>query len=290
MLHKQTNETLDINFILLYTYYGVTNIQRGGLMSKAPAVDYALEVIELFANKNYEIGISDISNVLNINKNAVSRVLEALLEKNWIYMSDVAQKKYKLTLRPFSLISESVNKNNVLKIAQPYLKQLNKELGDSVYFGVKNNKNVLYLLHYDSTKEVRINGRVGGEYPLNCSAPGKVLLSYSTEEEIKEYFNMPIDKRTENTILDFDNFLLQADRIKKIGYSVDNEEFAKGIICVAVPIFDCGKNVVASIGVSTLTIYDDVESLINNKLPLLNNVANKISLCMGYNENNCTDK
>ena len=50
-------------------------------MSKAPAVDYALQIIELFTRGNDELGIADISNSLAINKNAVSRILEALLEK-----------------------------------------------------------------------------------------------------------------------------------------------------------------------------------------------------------------
>ena len=199
-------------------------------MSKAPAVDYALEIIEFFASKNSEIGIADISNSLGINKNAVSRVLEALLEKNWIYMIDNVQKKYKLTLRPFSLISGHTQNNSIAKIAKPYIETLNKELGDSVYLGIKDGRNVLYLIHYDSVKDVRINGCAGGEYPLNCAAPGKVLLSHSDADEIKHYFSTPIDKRTENTITDFDNFTLEADRIKKSGYAIDNEEFAKGII------------------------------------------------------------
>ncbi len=250
-------------------------------MSKAPAVDYALEIIEFFTSKNCEIGIADISNALNINKNAVSRVLEALLEKNWIYMSDNTQKKYKLTLRPFSLIAGHTNNNDIIKIANPYIEQLNKELGDSVYLGVKNKKNVLYLIHYDSTKEVRINGCAGGEYPLNCSAPGKVLISHSDTDEIKNYFSTSIDKRTENTIIDFDSFMIEADKIKKSGYAIDNEEFAKGIICIAAPIFDYEGNAVASIGISSLTLYDTIDTLINNKFSLLKKAADEISLCLG---------
>ena len=42
-------------------------------MSKAPAVDYALKIIEFLAVSNGEVGISDICNALNINKNAISR-------------------------------------------------------------------------------------------------------------------------------------------------------------------------------------------------------------------------
>lgn len=74
-------------------------------MSKAPTVDYALDIIEYFAINNCPIGISDISNALNINKNAVSRVLEALIEKNWIYACEENQKKYNsLTNKKFELL------------------------------------------------------------------------------------------------------------------------------------------------------------------------------------------
>ena len=251
-------------------------------MSKAPAADYALSIIEFFADNNSGVGIADISNALNINKNAVSRVLEALLEKNWIYMSDSAQKKYSLTLRPFSLISRNADNNTISKIATPYLKKLNNELGDSVYLGVKNGRDVIYLIHCDSKKEVRINGRSGGAYPLNCSAPGKVLLSYSDEKEIKDYFVSKPDKRTKNTIIDYDNFIVEADQIKKSGYATDNEEFAKGIICIAVPVFDYLGKVIATIGISSLTLYDDLDSLVQGKFKLLKNVSDEISANLGY--------
>lgn len=65
-------------------------------MSKAPAVDYALRIIEFFSESKKEIGIADICNVLEINKNAASRVLEALVEYNWIYLSDEIQKNISL--------------------------------------------------------------------------------------------------------------------------------------------------------------------------------------------------
>ena len=252
-------------------------------MSKAPAVDYALDIMEYFAINNRPIGISDISNALNINKNAVSRVLEALIEKNWIYACEENQKKYNLTLRPFSLLSNNVRSSRFVRIATPLLENLNNELGDAVYLGVKNGKNVLYLLHFDSKKEVRINGRVGGEYPLNCSAPGKVLLSYSKSDEIKTYFNDSISKMTENTIVDYSHFISEAINIRQRGYAVDNEEFAKGIICIASPVFDFDGRVVACVGLSTLTLYDSIDSLTDRKLELLKGVADEISKKLGYN-------
>lgn len=230
-------------------------------MSKAPAVDYALRIIELFSETQNEIGIADICNSLGINKNAASRVLDSLLEYNWVYLSDSVQKKYRFTLKPFSLVSKCTPQYALAEIAKPDLQRLNGQLGDAVYLGIKNGNNVLYLLHFDSAKEVRINGRVGGEYPLNTSAPGKVLLAYG--EHPKKFEN-------------------EAAKIKACGYAIDNEEFAKGIICIACPVYDDTGSVAAAVGISSLTIYDDINSLINDKLPQLSEAARNISLNLGW--------
>ncbi len=232
-------------------------------MSKAPAVDYALRIIEFFSENRKDIGLADICNSLEINKNAASRVLEALLEYNWIYLSDDIQKKYRFTMKPFSIVSKCTPEYYLAEIAKNELRNLNRLLGDSVYLGVRNNGNALYLLHFDSLKEVRINGKIGGEYPLCSSAPGKVLLSYG---------DYP------------DDFSGEAEKIKEAGYAIDNEEFAKGIICIAVPVYDSDGAVIASVGISSLTIYDDIDSLITDKLPLLERAAKKISKNLGYKD------
>ena len=229
-------------------------------MSKAPAVDYALRIIEFFSETQKEIGLADICNFLEINKNAASRVLESLLEYNWIYLSDNIQKKYRFTLKPFSVVSKCTPEYALAEIAENELYKLNEQLGDAVYLGVKNKENALYLLHCDSKKEVRINGRVGGEYPLKTSAPGEVLPAY------------------ENHSCEFEN---EAEQIEKQGYATDKEEFAKGIICIACPIYDNSGKVIAAAGISSLTIYDDINSIVTDKLPLLKNAAQSISLNLG---------
>lgn len=251
-------------------------------MSKAPAVDYALQIIELFAKSNKDLGITDISNSLSINKNAVSRIIEALLENHWIYLSNFANKKYHLTMKSFSLMSASFEKDYMLKISNPILSNVRNETCDSVYFGVRNGNNVLYLLHYDSLKEVRVSGRVGGEYPLHLSAPGKVLLAHSSRSGILDYFEKNSKCQTPKSIKNAEEFELEAERIKKAGYAIDHEEFSKGVICIACPIYDSEGQVIASVGISSLIIYDDIDSLISNKYPILRQAAKEISSKLGF--------
>jgi len=49
-----------------------------------------------------------------------------------------------------------------------------------------------------------------------------------------------------------------------------------------VPVFDCDGNVAASIGISTLTLYDNIDSLINEKFVQLKSAADDISASPGY--------
>ncbi len=238
-------------------------------MSKAPALDYAIEIIECFSKQNVPLSIADLSNHTGINKNAISRILGSFIEHDWVYCCDEIQKKYLLTLRPFSLTSKCVGESSMVKIAAPILNRLNEELGDSVYLGVKKEKTVLYLLHYDSDKPARISGRIGGEYPLHISAPGKVLLSYSDKKIIESY----CDKAK----VEFS----QAEEIVKNGYALDREEFSRGVLCFAAPVFDQNGKVVASIGISTLTIYDNYETLME-KGKKITEAASSISRALGF--------
>lgn len=254
-------------------------------MSKAPAVDYAIEILELFASSGKEFGISDVSNKTGINKNAVSRIFEALTEKSWLYCSDEAAKKYRITARPLSLFAKQYSATALHKIAAPVLEELRSDLGDTVYVGVKDADKVLYILHLDSTKMVRVCASIGGSYPLHASAPGKVLLAHSDASYIDGYYSRFAAKLTENTITDASAFHKEAKQIKDMGYALDNEEYSHGIVCIAVPIFDSESNVIATLGLSSLTIYDNCESLIQKKLPYLLQSAKKISDHLGRMNN-----
>ena len=251
-------------------------------MSNAPAVDYALRIIEFFSQSHTAVGIADISNALGINKNAVSRVLGALLESGWIYCFDPAQKKYAFTVKPFSIVSGSLERSNLQSLAQPYVNHLHEITGDCTYLGVRHNENVLYTLHHNSVGDVKINARVGGEYPLHCSAAGKALLAWSPSEEITAYFAQYATARTPQTITSLPDFLCETERIRKQGYALDLEEFGKGILCIAAPVFDAERKIVAAVGISTLTIYHTPQSLVEEKMAIVTETAANISAALGY--------
>lgn len=244
----------------------------------APAAEASAKIITFLAQSEQEIGISEISRGTGINKNMVFRILNTLENEGWVYCSE---QKYSLTLLLFGLVSKPIARLSLNTVATPVLYELLNKTGESTYLGVLNGDKVLYIQHFDGVKDVRVAGRLGGEYGLHCSAPGKVLLAYADNDFIEEYISKSLEKRTENTITERKTLLLELEKVRQNGYATDCEEFGNGITCVAAPIFDYTGKTVGCVGNSALTLNHDSQSIINCFLPHVLNAAKEISVRLG---------
>jgi len=77
----------------------------------------------------------------------------------------------------------------------------------------------------------------GSRVPLHCTAIGKLLLSQLPEEPLEAHLaNGPLTRYTATTITDPRRLKDELRRIRKQGYSTDNQEFMSGVVCIAVPV------------------------------------------------------
>lgn len=244
----------------------------------APAAEAATRVITFLAECEQETGISEISRGTEINKNMVFRILNSLEKEGWVYCNE---QKYSLTLLPFKLTSKPISRLSLNTVATPVLYDLLNKTGESTYLGILKEDKVLYIQHLDGVKNVRIAGRVGGEYDLYCSAPGKVLLAYADSDFIEEYTSRDLEKRTENSITEKSALLAELEKIRRNGYATDREEFGNGIFCVAAPILDYTEKVVAVIGCSAFTTNGNTDALIAHLRPAILEASKQISARLG---------
>lgn len=248
------------------------------MASLAPAVEGATKIIAFLAEAEREVGISEISRGTDINKNMVFRILNTLEQAGWVYCSD---QKYSLTLALFGMSSRPISRLSLNTVATPILYDLLNKTGESTYLGILNNDKVLYTQHLDGVKNVRVAGRVGGEYDLYCSAPGKVLLAFSDEAFIEEYTSRSLVKRTKNTITEKAEIIKELENIRSNGYATDREEFGNGVTCAAAPIFDYSGKVIAVIGCSAFTLDGKSDEIIEKLLPSVRDAAKEISTRLG---------
>jgi IclR family acetate operon transcriptional repressor len=90
---------------------------------------------------------------------------------------------------------------------------------------------------------------LGSSVDAHAWAAGKVLLAFVDNAQCESFLaNHPFQARTKNTLVDHDAFMENLEGIRNRGYAIDNEEFAEGLKCVAVPMEGLGSKY--SLGIS----------------------------------------
>ncbi len=248
------------------------------------SIDRALQVLELFSLEKPEWGVTEISKVLNIYKSNVHNILSTFAEKGFV-KKDSKTDKYKLGIKFFELGSVVIQNMDLRRIAHTYIEKLSKEFNETVHLGVLDEGRVISIEREESNKGLCSRIEIGRRAPLYCTAVGKAIMAYLSENEINLIIKeKELEKYTENTITTKEGLENEFKKIRKQGYAVDNMEHEEGVRCVASSIRDYSGGVIASMSVSgpAFRINEDNMFVIAKKIK---EYCDCISEEMGYNFN-----
>jgi len=245
------------------------------------SIDRALQVLELFSLEKSEWGVTEISKALNIYKSNVHNVLSTLAGRGFI-KKDPNTEKYSLSIKYFELGSIVIKNMDLRKIAHPYIEELSKEFNETVHLGVLDKGRVVSIEREESDKSLCSHVEIGKRTPLHCTAVGKAVMAYLSEDEINLIIRgKGLEKFTENTITTKKGLENEFKKIREQGYVVDNMEHEEGVRCVAGPIRDYTGKVIASMSVSGPAFRIN-ESNIPNIAKKVKEYCDCISEEMGY--------
>jgi DNA-binding IclR family transcriptional regulator len=247
----------------------------------APAVRTALRILEVLSRAGQPLGVSEVSREIGENKSLTFRLLSTLRDEGWVAAEEPGP-GYRVTLRPFQVLSQAVRGLDVRTAAAGPLRALWDEYGESIYLAVLHDDAALYLEHLDSRQNVRIAGMLGGRYPLHCAAPGKILLAHAGPHCFQRVVARGLERLTENTLITPEALESDLTSVRERGWATDNEEFGRGIICFAVPVRDHTGNVVAAVGTSVTTVTHSLATLIDEMGPKIIATGRAISQRLGF--------
>jgi len=247
----------------------------------APAVRKAVHLIELLCDSDKSLGVSEISQALEINSNMVFRLLKTLEEEGWI-VKTAEGPKYSMSLRPFHYISKTVRRMSLRTAADEPLRKLWDETHESCYLGIIDGTKTLFLEHLDAIGDVRLTVNPGGRFLMHCAAPGKVLLAFSPTEFVEKVVKVEgLPAQTKNSVKTLKVLQKELDVVREKGYAVDNEEYADGLYCFAAPVFNVKDELAGTIGLSVLSLYYSLERMIKELGPKVVLAANAASKSLG---------
>lgn len=215
------------------------------------SIDRALAILQLFLQEERPLGITDISSQLDLQKSTVSRTIETLEARGFVYKQ--ATGKYWLGLPLYSLGMLYKEKATLQNIVYPYAQALVETCRESVHLTTFAHISMKYPQHVilekiKAPQTIDLAPPVGAIRASYCSASGKCLLAYSPTYR-DTYRGCRLQKFTAYTCTDWDVLECELAQIEKQGYAVEKEEVKLGMACVAAPIFQQGK-IQAAISIS----------------------------------------
>jgi DNA-binding IclR family transcriptional regulator len=237
-----------------------------------------LDVLNAFTEKE-ELGISDLARRLGLPKSAVHRVMSTLAHGR--FLEQTPGRRYRLGLKVLELGSLCRLRLDLATRAQPILENLSNRASANAHLATLDGCEVFDILRVEHPAPLRITRNPMLRRPAHCTALGKVIMAFDHPSRAEEIVKAGLARLTRKTITQPDRFHNELARVRKRGYAVDNEEFYPGTRCVAAPVFDDSKKVVAAMSVSSL-ITMLTEDRVADCAALVQDAAQDLSMQLGY--------
>jgi DNA-binding IclR family transcriptional regulator len=212
-----------------------------------PSVQRAVEVLEILANSGKDASLSELTAITKLPKSSLFRILVTLEAQKMVSL-DREKKKFSLGTRLLQLGGAKLRRVDLKEIASPELQRFAQEHGESVYLGVLDRGQVVFLQHVESQNEWKSVMRLGSASPIHCTAIGQVLLSGLPDDQIaKTLSEKGLKRYTKKTITSESGFLKRVVQIRSDGFAIADGEYRTDLCSVAAPVRGFAGDVVAAL-------------------------------------------
>jgi DNA-binding IclR family transcriptional regulator len=242
-----------------------------------------LTILEYLAENRFPVRLQDIAERIDLSQPSILRYLNSLVSNNYVYQEENTS-RYALTWKIKRLGVYADTALSLRNIVSPFLNMLSNMF--NVGSGLVKDQNLksIYLDYIEKPGGSLSLLRIGKEAPLYATASGKIILSGFSEWQLDDFVNnTELEKVTENTITDKNALLEEISLVRSHGYTIDNEECERNIRGLAVPLYDYTDKICAAITVFDVSENMPDERILQDILPVLKEISQKISIRMGCN-------
>jgi IclR family KDG regulon transcriptional repressor len=245
-------------------------------------VSRALDLLEQFQAGDAELGITDLSNRMNLQKNNVFRLVATLKAKNYIEINNLTG-KYRLGIKTRALGQVATRQIDFANHARPYLNELKQKCHEACYFSIIKDGFTYYLDGVESDLPVRVTQRVGSSRPLYCTAAGKVQLAFmDPHKQLDLLSGSEMKGFTARTITDPEVFHSELRKVAQKGYAIEDQEYDAGVMEIAAPVFDSNGVIIGALSILGPEMRLAGTRLENELFPLVCQNALLLSITLGY--------
>lgn len=152
--------------------------------NKNKTVVRTMDILNLFID-HPELTFQEIIDLSGIPKTSVYRMLKSLEEMQFLEKGPDAKYRLGLIFLKFgSLVSSRLD---LRTIAYPIMQELHDDVEEAVNLILRQGDEAVYIEKIDLKQKVRLYTAIGKKSPLYAGACSRIILSFLSEDEIREY-------------------------------------------------------------------------------------------------------
>ena len=227
-----------------------------------------LAVIEVFDENAQKLTISQVAERVGLERATARRCLLTLVKLGY---AEYDGKFFALTPRMLRLGYAYLSSTPFIGIVQPLLEELSRKIGATCAVAKIDGAEIVYLGRaLVPSKILDISRNVGGRLPAYSASLGRVIVASWPEEQARALFkSTDRPKLTPKTINTISGLMAELEKVRRDGYSVNDEETAIGLRSIAVPVIDGSGKVIAGLNVGVRSSHASVDRMIKEFLPEL---------------------
>ena len=251
--------------------------KRSGV--KVQSVSRALSIINCFKDSR-EMGISEISSAMDLNKSTVFGLVNTLVAFGYLEQVD-STRKYRLGITLFELGNTVLSRIDIRNEAKKFCFPLAEKYRAVIHIATYSDGQVVYIDKIDTGDSLITTSRVGKRAPMYCTGVGKAILAFLPDEYLEKYLKFPLKKRTPHTITGKKALMDELERIRQTGIAMDREEIEVGLSCIASAVLQ--QDGLPEISVSLSFPYGGIKNVNVNEVKAdLAECTRKLSKRLGY--------
>jgi DNA-binding IclR family transcriptional regulator len=218
--------------------------------SPVQSISRAVSILRTFTVDAPELGVTEISQRVGLQKSTTFRLLSALRVESLVAQNPETG-RYRLGVGLIELAGRVAVHADVRQMARRHMHLLSNKIGATVTLAVLEGDTSINLEQSMPRRRTVVNyDWVGQRLPLHATSTGKVLLAWLDTKAMEEVLIQPLEAYTPRTITDIETLEMELTAVQKAGYSVEHEEYEVGLNAVAAPVRDHTGRVVAVISAS----------------------------------------
>jgi IclR family acetate operon transcriptional repressor len=206
----------------------------GGVQSLARA----LSILDALAGSDEGLTLTLLAKKVALPPSTAHRLLTTMQRQRFVRF-DPTSMSWQIGVQAFVVGNAFVRSRDVVALAKPYMRRLMEESGETVNLYVLSGGEAICMAQVQCRQMIRAISRPGGQVGMHRSAAGKAMLAQMPRQEVADIAaKHGLSRATRNTIVSLKKLQADLARTRLRGFSVDDEECALGLRCVAAPILD----------------------------------------------------